>query len=160
MEWFSGCESVEEVRARYKALAMKHHPDLGGDTATMQEINAAYGKACDYWTRHKNPERAETYYTWADAVNESLRAKIDELLKVPGVTVELCGWWIWVGGDTRAAKDTLHALGLKYSGNKKLWFFAGCPSRSHKPYTIEDIRNIYGSVKYQQKEDSYGGFIG
>jgi DnaJ-domain-containing protein 1 len=32
----------EVVRAAYKALAMKHHPDHGGDTEAMQKINEAY----------------------------------------------------------------------------------------------------------------------
>jgi hypothetical protein len=33
---------MEVVRAAYKALAMKHHPDLGGDTQAMQRLNQAY----------------------------------------------------------------------------------------------------------------------
>jgi hypothetical protein len=32
----------EVVRAAYRALAMKHHPDLGGDVRAMQTIIAAY----------------------------------------------------------------------------------------------------------------------
>jgi len=32
----------EVVRAAYKALAMKHHPDHGGDTEAMQRLNEAY----------------------------------------------------------------------------------------------------------------------
>ncbi len=32
----------EVVRASYKALAMKHHPDKGGNTEAMQKINEAY----------------------------------------------------------------------------------------------------------------------
>jgi DnaJ-domain-containing protein 1 len=32
----------EVVRASYKALAMKHHPDHGGDTEAMQRLNEAY----------------------------------------------------------------------------------------------------------------------
>jgi curved DNA-binding protein CbpA len=32
----------EVVRAAYKALAMKHHPDKGGSTELMQAINQAY----------------------------------------------------------------------------------------------------------------------
>ena len=32
----------EVVKAAYRALAMMHHPDKGGDTATMQTINDAY----------------------------------------------------------------------------------------------------------------------
>ncbi len=32
----------EVIKATYRALAMMHHPDHGGDTATMQTINDAY----------------------------------------------------------------------------------------------------------------------
>ena len=32
----------EVVAAAYRALAKMHHPDAGGDTATMQRINTAY----------------------------------------------------------------------------------------------------------------------
>ena len=31
-----------EIRRRYRRLAMRHHPDRGGDTATLQRINDAY----------------------------------------------------------------------------------------------------------------------
>lgn len=30
------------VKAAYRALAQIHHPDVGGDTAQMQRVNAAY----------------------------------------------------------------------------------------------------------------------
>lgn len=33
--------SDAEVKRRYRELAMQHHPDRGGDTATLQAINAA-----------------------------------------------------------------------------------------------------------------------
>ncbi len=32
----------EVVRAAYKALSLKHHPDLGGDVRAMQQLNEAY----------------------------------------------------------------------------------------------------------------------
>lgn len=32
----------ETLTARYRVLAMEHHPDRGGDTAVMAAINAAY----------------------------------------------------------------------------------------------------------------------
>ncbi|MFP4647645.1 MAG: DNA-J related domain-containing protein [Halorhodospira sp.] len=34
--------SRTEIRRRYRRLAMRHHPDRGGDTAKLQRINAAY----------------------------------------------------------------------------------------------------------------------
>lgn len=38
-DYFAGCNTAEEVEARYKELARQNHPDLGGDTAVMAEIN-------------------------------------------------------------------------------------------------------------------------
>ena len=34
--------SPDQLKAAYKKLALQHHPDKGGDTRTMQDINAAY----------------------------------------------------------------------------------------------------------------------
>jgi curved DNA-binding protein CbpA len=41
-KYFEGCTSLDEVKSRYKELALKHHPDRGGDTKTMQAINLEY----------------------------------------------------------------------------------------------------------------------
>ena len=38
MRYFDDLFSVEHVKAHYKRLAFSHHPDLGGDTATMQAL--------------------------------------------------------------------------------------------------------------------------
>jgi DnaJ-class molecular chaperone len=34
--------SKDELKAKYKELVLKHHPDKGGDTYNAQMINAAY----------------------------------------------------------------------------------------------------------------------
>lgn len=39
--------SEEEIKAAYKKLASKHHPDKGGDPDAMAEINQAYAKAME-----------------------------------------------------------------------------------------------------------------
>ena len=41
-QYFKDCSSLYEIKKLYKELAMIHHPDKGGDTATMQEINNEY----------------------------------------------------------------------------------------------------------------------
>jgi hypothetical protein len=38
---------LEVIRAAYKALAKTHHPDAGGDVATMQQLNSAYERLAD-----------------------------------------------------------------------------------------------------------------
>lgn len=44
MEHFKNVKSLKDLRARYLELVKEHHPDHGGDTAVMQEINAEYGR--------------------------------------------------------------------------------------------------------------------
>lgn len=36
--------TLEEIRTAFRRLAMKHHPDRGGDPETFQKIQAAYEK--------------------------------------------------------------------------------------------------------------------
>ena len=42
MKWFNNPETLEDLKKQYKKLVFKHHPDKGGKTADMQEINAEY----------------------------------------------------------------------------------------------------------------------
>lgn len=44
----------EEIKKAYRALAMEHHPDKGGDAATMGRISAAYEILSD-------PEKRQRY---------------------------------------------------------------------------------------------------
>lgn len=40
MKFFATCATLEELRKVYRRLAVQYHPDLGGDTETMKQINA------------------------------------------------------------------------------------------------------------------------
>ena len=42
MKYFANCKTLEDLKKEYRRLAMIHHPDVGGDTATMQAINAEF----------------------------------------------------------------------------------------------------------------------
>lgn len=44
MSYFLGCTDKDSYTKRYKELALKHHPDRGGDLRTMQEVNAEFTK--------------------------------------------------------------------------------------------------------------------
>ena len=43
-QYFEKVNNLDKLKAEYRRLAMKHHPDVGGDTATMQAINAEYDR--------------------------------------------------------------------------------------------------------------------
>ena len=42
MKYFTNCHTLDELKREFRRLCMIHHPDRGGDTATMQQINAEY----------------------------------------------------------------------------------------------------------------------
>jgi len=42
MKYFMNCKTLDELKKEYRRLASIHHPNVGGDTATMQAINAEY----------------------------------------------------------------------------------------------------------------------
>lgn len=41
-KFFKDVRTIEELKAQYKKLAFAHHPDRGGNTADMQQINNEY----------------------------------------------------------------------------------------------------------------------
>ena len=45
MKYFAGISNLDDLKREYKRLALANHPDRGGDTAVMQEINAEYDAA-------------------------------------------------------------------------------------------------------------------
>ena len=45
VNYFEGCNTLEEVEARYRELARENHPDLGGDTSVMADINRQHDMA-------------------------------------------------------------------------------------------------------------------
>ena len=42
MKYFTNCTTLDELKKEFRRLCMAHHPDRGGDTATMAAINAEY----------------------------------------------------------------------------------------------------------------------
>ena len=50
--------SQDEIKQAFRRMAAQHHPDRGGDTATFQEVQAAYATLSDPEKRHQydNPQ--------------------------------------------------------------------------------------------------------
>ena len=156
--YFINCKNLDELKKAYKAAAMKNHPDMGGDTATMQAINAEYSARFEVLKRSQNEQAAEDTTGRTHATTESAGdfiAIIEALLKLDGLEIELCGRWLWIGGNTREHKEALKALGCKWSKNKMLWSWhheeAGRKWRRGN-YSMGDIRRKYGSYNVQMSE--------
>lgn len=144
--------TLEELKSAYKHLAIANHPDHGGSTETMQQINAEY---TDLFEQLKNTHRNADgkQYTSRESTDEApaeFIELIEKLLNLPGIIIELCGSWLWITGDTRTVKDDLKTLGFRWSSNKSAWYYHrdGYHKRSKKSCTLDDIRLMYGSTQY------------
>lgn len=153
-KYFVSCRTLDELKKVYKHLAQKHHPDVGGDTRTMQEINAEYEARFEVLKRSQNEQAAEDTTGKARATTESAGdfiAIIDHLLKLDGLEIELCGRWLWIGGETKKHKEALKACGCRWSSSKKLWnwHFAEDGDKWHRgSKSMSQIRSKYGSTTF------------
>jgi curved DNA-binding protein CbpA len=159
MRNFKNITCIEELKKQYFALAKNYHSDLtGGSDEKMKEINAEYDELFkrykDVHASHK--EEGETY-TAKEPTTEApddFKNIISALLRM-GLSVELCGRWLWIGGDTKPHKDELKALGCKWSSKKKLWswHYPEDTCRGRKGgRSMDYIRNVYGSTSFEAGE--------
>lgn len=49
MAYFQNIHSLADLKKEYRRLALQHHPDKGGDTAVMQQVNIEFEKLYDTW---------------------------------------------------------------------------------------------------------------
>ena len=155
MKWFINVDCVEELKSQYRKLCMKHHPDRGGNTADMQEINGEYETLFNRYkdihrsTREDGPrtytaetKTAETPWDFINICNE--------LFKLDGIEVELCGRWLWIGGNTLIHREHLKKLGCAWSKNKQKWSWhfpedAARKYKGKKAWSMDRIRDCFGS---------------
>ena len=145
MKWFNECATLEEVKATYKRLAKQHHPELGGDTATMQEINKEYAFASAKAIKGANLTEEETEHEILSS--ELYRKAIEQIIYLEGIKIELVGYWIWVTGNTYPVRGTLKDAGFLFAPKKTAWYFRTEEykvSRSSGK-SLDEIRGKYGS---------------
>ena len=149
MKWFKNPGTLEELKNQYKKLAMKHHPDKGGNTADMQEINNEYDLL---FARLKNVHSTvdgKTYTASTETTEspEEFRNIINVLINLAGINIEICGKWLWITGNTKPHKEILKSLKFRWSKSKSAWYYhtADYAKVGKKTFTLNEIRALYGS---------------
>lgn len=146
-KYFAGINTLDELKAAYRRLVLKYHPDRGGDLETMKAINAEHDRLFEELKKSHN-SNADEYHQTTETAAE-FRGIIEKLMHIGGdLTIELCGSWLWISGDTRPCKDELKAAGCRWSKNKNMWYWhhpeEGCKWHRGRR-TIDQIRSKYGS---------------
>lgn len=146
MKYFNGVTTLDELKAAYRRLAKKLHPDHGGSTEAMQALNAEYESLFQI-LKDKHNATADEYHQTTEAPHEFIDI-INALLKLDGLEVELCGSWLWIGGETLKHREALKAAGCRWSKNKAKWYWRHPEdARPHKGHSksMDYIRVKYGS---------------
>jgi len=154
--YFANVNTLNDLKKEYRNLARIYHPDTGSaqaSNAIMAEINAEYDALFARLKAAHNAAAAEEGSTVHATTEtpEEFRAVVEALLKLDGLTVELCGAWLWISGDTRRHKEALKAAGCRWSASKKMWYWRHAEDGAHwsrGKSSISDIRNKYGSQVY------------
>ena len=142
MKYFKDVDTLEELRKQYKELLKKYHPDNPqGSTEATQDINAEYDKLFRL-LKDKHESNAE---------QTKNKTPYDDMVHLSNITIEVCGSWIWVSGNTYPHKEELKQYGLKYASKKKQWYWhsEAFRKKGKKALSMDDIRNYYGSTEVQ-----------
>ena len=155
MKYFTNCTTLDELKKEYRRLVMLHHPDKGGNDDIMKQINNEHDIKFEDLKKAHNAKADEHHQTTETA--EEFRDILNVLLKLDGLEVELCGSWLWIGGETKQHKDALKAAGCRWSANKKLWYWHHAEEGSHwhrGKRTMGEIRTKYGSQVFTADGES------
>jgi hypothetical protein len=151
-DFFAGLHTPSEVKSLYRKLALEHHPDRGGDTATMQAINAQYEaklKSLD-GSKERGSNGEEHVYYYNEQHEKSIMEKLAELLRLdlPNCEILLIGKWLWVQGDTYPVRSLLgfNGAGMKWHSKRKAWYFKPYEwaSQFNPGVSLDDLALTYG----------------
>lgn len=158
-DYFEDCKTLEDVKGLYKKLARQLHPDCNPDrdtTAQFQKMQQDYERAFNRCKNIHVNKDGETYEKETNETPEQYADIINELLRCPGLMIELCGSWLWITGNTKEHADTLKKLRFRWSKNKAAWYFHFEPYRKHSKKTVDldTIREMYGSQRFTERTAS------
>lgn len=149
--------AIEDIKAQYKKLVFKLHPDMGGNEEDMKRLNVEF----DFLKAHNfNVHKSQNGGVYTDQtqdtpddVTANFKDIIDQLIHMDGLDIEICGSFLWVGGNTREHKDELKGMGFRWASKKRRWFMApkDWRKKGRRELSMDEIRDSYGSQRIQYK---------
>lgn len=134
--YLKGVNTLQELKKLYYAMAMKLHPDHGGDLEAMKRLNNEFDflKTKLPNEQQKNDNTTKKQYQETTVSMDQFRDIIEELLRYPKITIEIIGSWLWISGTgTFKIKDEIlyKKLHCEYSkSNKKFYWYSGIENKS------------------------------
>lgn len=150
IEFLYNITTLAALKKAYQKLCFKHHPDRGGDTATMQKINAEYEFLLKNLIAGEDDKNYNEKSYWQSKeqqteVEKTIQEKLQAIIGLEGIEIEIIGVWIWVAGDTKQHQAKLKELGFRWIRAHSKWCFMGRKSSGRGTYSMDQMREKYGS---------------
>ena len=164
--YFKSPQTLEELRKQYRDLLKKFHPDNeNGSEEITKAINTEYEQLFKVLkNRHesKTTDKADNEAKKSSYENmkynfeedEKLREMLNKVIYFEGITIEIIGNWLWIGGNTYQYRKELKEFGFKWASQKKTWYWhsEAFRKRSHRNLSMNDIRDYFGSTEVETDE--------
>lgn len=143
-------KNISELKAIFKKLAMIHHPDRGGNTRDMQNLNNEYERLFNILkhsekTNNKQFNENEVASDFIDIINKVVAAMGND----PEITIELVGTWLWIWGIKKDSPyhKLMNELKFRFNNKKIAWSFTSDTYKHYSKYNMDmdKIRDKYGS---------------
>lgn len=148
--WFKNVSNLEELKAEYKKLAKKWHPDMQKNvdsTKIFVEIVSQYDALYKILKNKANNSQDSTDFKQKHSADSSIfRTIIDKLLKFDMINIEIVGSWVWVSGDTYNIRQILAQFGFQWSKGNKKWYWTETPMS----------KKVKKATSWQYKVEKYG----
>ena len=139
MKYFTNIKSFSDLKKQFRALVIANHPDKGGSTEVMQEINKEFEQLYNIWKDRKDMEQDTTGYA-----NDYEGASANEYSKN---VYEEYGW-------TGSRRDRW------YSRDELKKIFAKWLKETYKNCTFSISLNGYKSIKVCLLKSDFNPFKG
>ena len=148
---YSIIKDLDSLKREYHKLCKIYHPDKGGSTSQFQKLQAEYEKKFkELLSGSKLTNDEKTNET---NIDKAIRDIIDNIITLDGITIEVIGKWLWIGGNTYPVRAALKQAGLIFIKKDKVpyWVYKGVPSSSRGNTSMEEIKAKYGVSKFDLK---------
>lgn len=138
-----------QIKKAYLTKIKQFHPDVNPAGLEMTKLlnqameTISKASASDF-------EKASGFASPDRDFGEEISEFLKNIVNLTGIEIEICGVWVWMGGDTKPHKEALKEAGAKWAAKKKMWYFR--PASERKSYrrsnfSMNEIREKHGSSK-------------
>lgn len=149
----AGVVSFQACKMAYRKLSMKFHPDRdGGSNEMMSALNQAWQSVQAHDFDREPVQQSERNAEAALNLADDMAAAIQSIKTFVGVEIEVCGTWLWVGGNTKPYAKLFGENNFKWSPKKVKWYWRPEYQKSWRftgNATMKHIRETYGSIEIE-----------